>query len=118
MNKEKYFEALDYVWYNYYTEELSEDEREKIEENLDVVQDSLKRLAIIDKGIAICTKANAQKYVYIKGSYGIIKKGFLDNLDYEVLNNRLYVNTGRGLHYDFPLSDYGNWWALTKEELE
>ena len=117
MNKEKYFEALDYVWYNYYTEELSEEEKEKIEKNLNVVQDSLKRLAIIDKAVEICIKANAQKYVCIKGSYGIIKNGFLDNLDYEVLNDRLYVNT-RGIHYDFPLKDYGNWWALTKEELE
>ena len=117
MNKEKYFEALDYVWYNYYTEELSEEEREEIEKNLNVVQDELKRLAVIDRGVGICTKANAQKYVYIKESYGIIKEGFLDNLDYEVLNDRLYVSS-RGVYYDFPLKDYGNWWALTKEELE
>ena len=80
-------------------------------------KERLIRLAEIDNAIAICKKANEQKYVYIKESYGIIKEKFLDDLDYEVLNNRLYVSS-RGMYYDFPFKDYGNWWALTKEELE
>lgn len=46
MSKE--LEALDYVWYNYYTEELSQDEVEEIEKNLNIVQDGLKRLEAID----------------------------------------------------------------------
>jgi len=81
------------------------------------IKKALQRLEAIDNAIMICKKANEQKYVYIKESYGIVKEKFLDDLDYEALNNRLYVNS-RGLYYDFPLKDYGNWWALTKEELE
>ncbi len=88
-----------------------------VDEALKVVDESLQRLESIDNAIAICKKSNEQKYVYIKETYGIIKEKFLDDLDYEVLNNRLYVNS-RGIYYDFPLKDYGIWWALTKEELE
>ena len=47
MSKE-YLEALNYVWYNYYTEELSQDEVKEIEKNLNIVQDGLKRLEAID----------------------------------------------------------------------
>jgi hypothetical protein len=47
MSKE-YLEALNYVWYNYYTEELDQDEVDEIEKNLNVVQDGLKRLESID----------------------------------------------------------------------
>ncbi len=43
-----YLDALNYVWYNYYTEELSQDEVEQIEKHLNIVQDSLKRLESID----------------------------------------------------------------------
>lgn len=81
------------------------------------IEQSLERLEAIDNAIEICKKANEQKYVYIKETYGIIKSEFLDDLDYEILNNRLYVNS-RGIYYNYPLKDYGNWWALTKEELE
>ena len=77
----------------------------------------LERLEAIDNNLEICKKANEQKFVYIKESWGITKAGYFDNLDYEVLNDRLYVNS-RGIYYDFPLKDYGIWWALTKEELE
>lgn len=86
-------------------------------EEFNFIKQAVQRLKAIDNAIAICKKANEQKYVYIKESYGITKEKFLDDLDYEVLNNRLYVNS-RGMYYDFPLKDYGNWWALTKEELE
>ena len=47
MHKE-YLEALDYVWNNYYTEELSEDEREQIENNLYIIEQALKRLESVD----------------------------------------------------------------------
>ena len=86
----------------------------------DVVEEfrqALQRLEQIDKAIAICKKANEQRYVYIKATWGIAKDGYFDNLDYEVLNNRLYANS-KGIYYSFPLKDYGVWWALTKEELE
>lgn len=86
-------------------------------ENIETIQQALQRLEAIDNAIEICKKANEQKYVYIKETYGIIKSEFLDDLDYEILNNRLYVNS-RGIYYNYPLKDYGNWWALTKEELE
>lgn len=46
MSKE--LKALNYVWYNYYTEELNQDEVEQIEKNLNIVQDGLKRLESID----------------------------------------------------------------------
>ena len=81
------------------------------------IEHALQRLKQMDIAIKICKKANEQKYVYIKETYGIIKEKFLDDLDYEVLNNRLYTNS-RGVYYDFPLKDYGKEWALTKEELE
>ena len=81
---------------------------------LDRLENALGR---IENGITLCKKANEQKYVYVKETYGIIKEKFLDDLDYEVLNNRLYVNS-RGMYYDFPINGYGNWWALTREELE
>ena len=96
---------------------IQEDYADSVIEECDLVINALKRLESIDKAIEICKKANKQKYVYIKETYGIIKEKFLDDLDYEVINNRLYVNS-RGIYYDFPLKDYGNWWALTKEELE
>lgn len=89
----------------------------RFEDDCKLVDNALQRLEQIDNAIEICKKANEQKYVYIKETYGIIKEKFLDDLDYEVLNNRLYVSS-RGMYYDFPLKDYGNWWALTKEELE
>lgn len=87
------------------------------EDDCNLVDEALERLDQIDNAIEICKKANEQKYVYIKETYGIIKEKFLDDLDYEVLNNRLYVNS-RGIYYDFPLKDYGVCWALTKEELK
>ena len=86
-------------------------------QDYEIVKQALNRLEAIDNAIEICKKANEQKYVYIKEPYGIIKSKFLDDLDYEILNNRLYVNS-RGMYYNYPLKDYGNWWALTKEELE
>ena len=46
MSKE--LEALNYVWYHYYTKELDQDEVDEIEKNLNVVQDGLKRLESID----------------------------------------------------------------------
>lgn len=44
----KELESLNYVWYNYYTEELSRNEVEQIEKHLNIVQDGLKRLEAID----------------------------------------------------------------------
>lgn len=81
------------------------------------IKKALQRLEQIDNNIAICKKANEQKFVYIKDDYGIFKEKFLDDLEYEIFKNRLYVNS-RGIYYNFSLNDYGNWWALTKEELE
>lgn len=52
----KSLEALNYVWYNYYTEELSQDEVEEIEKNLNIVQNELKRLDNQDDVIDNCIK--------------------------------------------------------------
>ena len=83
----------------------------------DVIENELKEWEKINRIIEICKKANEQKYVYIKEGNRIYKENFLDDLDYEVLHNRLYVNS-RGIYYSFDLNDYGTEWALTKEELE
>lgn len=104
----KTMECLETIWCDISTNYINE---------YVAIKQALQRLESIDKAVEICKKANEQKYVYIKETYGIIKEKFLDDLDYEVINNRLYVNS-RGMYYDFPLKDYGNWWALTKEELE
>lgn len=85
--------------------------------DVNTINQTLQRLETIDKAVDICKKANEQKFVYIKETYGIVKERFLDNLDYEVLNNRLYVNS-RGMYYEFYLKEYGTFWALTKEELK
>ena len=88
----------------------------------ETIHNDLKKFEPINRALEICKKANEQKYVYIKetygeNDYGIVKEKFLDDLDYEVFNNRLYVNS-RGMYCALPLRDYGIWWALTKEELE
>ena len=67
--------------------------------------------------VNICKKANSQKYVYMKDSYGIIKLIFLNNLDVELFNHRLYANCC-GLWLSLDLKEYGKDWALTRKELE
>lgn len=67
--------------------------------------------------VNICKKANNQKYVYMKDSYGISKLTFLNNLDVELFNHRLYANSW-GVWVSLDLKEYGKDWALTKEELE
>lgn len=67
--------------------------------------------------VNICKKVNNQKYVYVKENYGICKLIISDNLDVELFNHRLYVNS-RGTVTSLNLKDYGETWALTKEELE
>lgn len=67
--------------------------------------------------VMLCKKANNQKYVYIKESHGASKLTFLDNLDIELFNHRLYVNS-RGTWVSLDLKDYGIEWALTESELE
>lgn len=111
MSKE--LEILDKIYFA----ETNEGRLELFFQYSPAIKKALKRLEQIDKALEICKKANEQKYVYIKETYGIIKEDFLDDLDYEFFNNRLYV-CSRGGYYDFPLKDYGNWWALTKEELK
>lgn len=65
----------------------------------------------------ICKKANSQKYVYVKDSYGISKLTFLNDLDVELFHHRLYANSW-GVWISLDLKEYGKDWALTKEELE
>ena len=67
--------------------------------------------------VNICKKANSQKYVYMRESYGVSKLKFLDDLDVELFNHRLYVNS-RGMWTSLDLKDYGKTWALTRKELE
>ena len=88
-----------------------------IQKYFDELDEALTEYEAIKNAIEICKKANEQKYVWIKESWGCCKEKFLDDLDYEVLKNRLYVNS-RGMYYSFNLNEYGIYWALTKEELE
>lgn len=67
--------------------------------------------------VDICKKANNQKYVYMKDSYGISKLTFLNNLDVELFNHRLYANSW-GVWVSLDLKEYGKDWALTRKELE
>lgn len=65
----------------------------------------------------ICKKANSQKYVYMKDSYGISKLTFLNDLDVELFHHRLYANS-RGVWTSLDLKEYGKEWSLTREDLE
>lgn len=67
--------------------------------------------------VNICKKANSQKYVYIRDSYGVDKLTFLGDLDVELFRHRLYANSW-GVWVSLDLKDYGKEWSLTREELE
>lgn len=66
--------------------------------------------------VNICKKANNQKYVYMKDSYGISKLTFLNNLDVELFNHRLYANSW-GVWVSLDLKEYGKEWSLDKSDL-
>ena len=83
-------------------------EYRKIEEELDID---------LIKAIELCKQANIKKVVYIKDEWGIYPIKFLDYLDVELANHRLYSNS-RGVYVSLDLYEYGKTWALTKEELE
>ena len=69
------------------------------------------------KTVELCKQANIKKVVYTKDEWGIYPIKFLDDLDVELFNHRLYKNS-RGLYLSLDLYEYGKTWALTKEELE
>lgn len=76
MSKE--LEALNYVWYNYYTEELKQDEVEQIEKNLNIVQNGLKRLEAIDNSIPSEALEELERILNKAFDYGV--QSTLDNL--------------------------------------
>lgn len=94
-------------------------------ENSNACVDKLGKLEDIEEELGIdlilslniCKKANSQKYVYMKESYGISKHTFLGDLDVELLNHRLYANRC-GVWISLDLKEYGKEWSLTREELE
>ena len=65
----------------------------------------------------LCKQVNRNKVVYIKKDRSIDTINLLDELDIELFNHRLYVNT-RVMCVSLDLYNYGKTWALTKEELE
>ena len=69
------------------------------------------------KAVKLCKQVNRNKVVYIKKDGGIDTINLLDELDIELFNHRLYVNT-RVMCVSLDLYNYGKTWALTKEELE
>lgn len=69
------------------------------------------------KAVELCKQVNSKKVVYTKENWGIAKLNIPDEVDIELFSHRLYVNA-RGLYVSLDLYDYGETWALTKEELE
>ena len=69
------------------------------------------------KAVNLCKQVNKNKVVYIKEKWGIDTIKLLDELDIELFNHRLYVNT-RVMCVSLDLYNYGKTWALTKEELK
>ncbi len=69
------------------------------------------------KAVKLCKQVNRNKVVYIKKDGSIDTINLLDELDIELFNHRLYVNT-RVMCVSLYLYNYGKTWALTKEELE
>ena len=87
-------------------------------DKLGTLEDIEEELGIdLIKSIEVCKQANIKKVVYIKDEWGIYPIKFLDDLDVELANHRLYSNY-RGIYVSLDLFDYGKTWALTKEELE
>ena len=94
-------------------------------ENSNACVDKLGKLEDIEEelgidlilSVNICKKANSQKYVYIRDSYGVDKLTFLGDLDVELFRHRLYANSW-GVWVSLDLKDYGKEWSLTREELE
>ena len=69
------------------------------------------------KAVKLCKQVNRNKVVYIKKDGSIDTINLLNELDIELFNHRLYVNT-RVMCVSLDLYNYGKTWALTKEELE
>ena len=69
------------------------------------------------KAVELCKQVNSKKVVYAKDKYGICPIKFLEDLDVELFNHRLYKNS-RWFYVSLDLFNYGKTWALTKEELE
>lgn len=83
-------------------------ELENIEEeyNIDILE-----------AVNLCKKANKQKVVYVKESWGIDTINLLDDLDVEIFNHRLYSNA-RGVYISLDILEYNKTWALNKEDLK
>ena len=69
------------------------------------------------KAVELCKQVNSKKLVYTKDEWGTYPIKLLDDLDIELFNHRLYKNFG-GMYVSLDLYEYGQTWALTKEELE
>ena len=67
------------------------------------------------KAVELCKQVNRNKVVYIKKDGSIDTINLLDELDIELFNHRLYVNT-RIMCVSLDLYNYGKTWALDKEE--
>ena len=97
--------------------EAIENENECIDK-LGTLEDLEEELGIdLILSVSICKKANSQKYVYMKDSYGISKLTFLNDLDVELFHHRLYANSW-GVWVSLDLKEYGKEWSLTRDELE
>ena len=69
------------------------------------------------KAVELCKQVNNKKVVYTKDRYGIYTIKIIYELDIELFSHRLYKNVG-GMYVSLDLYEYGQTWALTKEELE
>ena len=69
------------------------------------------------KAVELCKQVNNKKVVYTKDRYGIYTIKIIYELDIELFSHRLYKNVA-GMYVSLDLYEYGQTWALTKEELE
>ena len=69
------------------------------------------------KAVELCKQVNSKKVVYTKENWGIGTLEFLDDLDIELFNHRLYVSA-RGMYISLDLYEYGKTRSISREELE
>ena len=87
-------------------------------DKLGVLEDIEEEIGIdLIKAVELCKQVNSKKVVYIKDEWGTYPIKILDDLDIELFNHRLYKNFG-GMYVSLDLYEYGQTWALTKEELQ
>lgn len=103
--------------FNFRNKLITENEiNDSIYKKLKSLEDLEEEIGIdLIKAVKLCKQVNRNKVVYIKKDGSIDTINLLDELDIELFNHRLYVNT-RVMCVSLDLYNYGKTWALSKEE--